>query len=113
MRFLGKLLGLLLVLVGIYFLGQNIIFTSHTAFYWWRNIPAAGSVLALVGGVITLLYGGRGMRELGWILIGLAILLVLVSGGVILRPTSLWILFLSFVSLISGFQLITTGRVNF
>jgi hypothetical protein len=32
MRFLEKLLGFLLVLVGTYFLGQNIIFTSHTAF---------------------------------------------------------------------------------
>jgi hypothetical protein len=53
------------------------------------------------------------MKELGWVLIGLAILLVLISGGVILRPTSLWTLLLSFASLISGFQLITTGRVNF
>ncbi|MEP0914559.1 hypothetical protein NDI45_27020 [Leptolyngbya sp. GB1-A1] len=113
MRFFGKLLGLLLVLIGIYFLGQNIIFTTQIAFYWWRDISAAGSVLSLVSGVILLLYGGRGLKEWGWILLGLSILLVFVSGGVILRPTSLWTLFLSFVSLLAGFQLITTGRVSF
>lgn len=113
MQFLGKLLGLLLVLVCIYFLGQNIIFTSQTTFYWWRNIPAAGSVLSLVSGVLILLYGGRSTKELGWILVGLAIVLVFISAGVLLRPTSLWTLFLSFMFLIAGFQLVTTGRVNF
>jgi hypothetical protein len=113
MRLLGKLIGLCLILVGIYFLGQNIIFTTQTAAYWWRDISAAGSVIAVVAGILILLYAPRGAKETGWLLVGLGILLVFVSGGVILRPTSLWTLFLAFVSLAGGYQLIRTGRIYF
>ncbi|MBD0363924.1 MAG: hypothetical protein ICV55_14320, partial [Coleofasciculus sp. C3-bin4] len=49
---MARLLGILLLVVGIYFLGQNIIFTTHYSPYFWRDIPAAGSVLAIMGGVI-------------------------------------------------------------
>lgn len=113
MRLLGKLLGLILLLVGIYFLGQNILFTTQTAPYWWRDISGAGSAICVVAGILLLLYGGRSVRETGWVLVGIGILLVFVSGGVILRPTSLWTLFLSFLSFIGGFQLLTTGRIRF
>ena len=108
MQFLTKLIGLALLLVGIYFLGQNIIFTTHTAYYWWRDIPAAGSVVALLGGILILLFAGRGVRQTGWVLIGLGIVLVFLSGGVVLKPTSLWTFFLSFVSLIGGYRLINS-----
>jgi len=113
MRFFSKLIGLALVLVGIYFLGQNILFTTQVSRYWYRDIPATGSILALVSGVLTLLFAGRGAREMGWILVGLGILLVFLSGGVVLRPTSLWTFFLAFGSLVGGFKLITTGRLDF
>jgi hypothetical protein len=111
MRLLGKLIGLALVLSGIYFLGQNIIFTTQTSAYWWRDISAAGSVISLLAGVLMLL-NGREMKQMGWILIGLGIVLVFVSGGVILRPTSLWTLFLALVLLVGGYNLITTGRID-
>ncbi|HEY9662216.1 MAG TPA: hypothetical protein V6C65_27490 [Allocoleopsis sp.] len=113
MRWMSKLIGLALLLVGVYFLGQNIIFTTRLALFWWRDISAAGSVIAMVTGILLLFYGGRGIRETGWLLVGLGILLVFVSGGVILRPTSLWTLFLSLISLTGGYQLLTTGRLNF
>lgn len=113
MRLLLKLVGLALLLVGIYFLGQNIIFTTQTAPYWWRDISAAGSVLAVTSGVVALLFFNRSAGGLGWVLVGLGILLVFVSGGVVLRPTSLWTFFLAFVSLVAGLQLITTGRLRF
>lgn len=113
MRWISKLIGLALLLVGIYFLGQNIIFTTRLAAYWWRDISAAGSVVAIVAGVLMLFYGGRSIRETGWLLVGLGILLVFVSGGVILRPTSLWTFFLSLLSLTGGYQLLTAGRLNF
>jgi len=113
MRFLIKLAGLALLVVGIYFLGQNILFTTQTSAYWWRDISATGCVLAITAGIISLLFFRRTFGELGWILIGLGIILVFVSGRVILRPTSLWYFFLSFASLIAGLKLITTGRLDF
>ena len=111
MRLLNKLIGLALVLVGVYFLGQNIIFTTRVASYWWRDIPAAGSVMALVTGISILVLGGQNIREAGWLFVSLGILLVFLSGGVVLQPTSLWTLFLCFVCLIGGSKLITTGRI--
>jgi len=113
MRLLIKLIGLALLLVGIYFLGQNIVFTSRISPYWWRDISAAGSVLALIAGVVSLLFFRRGTGSLGWVLVGLGIVLVFVSGNVILMPTSLWYFFLSFASLTAGLKLITTGRIDF
>ncbi len=112
MRLLGKLVGLGLLLLGIYFLGQNIIFTSRIANYWWQDIPAAGSVLAMLAGILTLIYG-REARSLGWLFIGVGIALVFISGKVVLQPTSLWTFFLAFFSFASGMQLITTGRLRF
>ncbi|MBE9182612.1 hypothetical protein IQ268_29105 [Oculatella sp. LEGE 06141] len=113
MRFLLKFIGFALLLTGIYFLGQNILFTTQTSPYWWRDISASASVLAVTSGVIALLFFGRATRSLGWGLVALGILLVFVSGGVVLRPTSLWTFFLAFTSLAAGMQLITTGRVSF
>ena len=39
MRALYFIAGLALMLLGIYFLGQNVIFTTH-AYPWWRGIAA-------------------------------------------------------------------------
>ncbi|AFZ14713.1 hypothetical protein Cri9333_3904 [Crinalium epipsammum PCC 9333] len=113
MRFLNKLMGLALILTGIYFLGQNIIFTTHTSRYWWRDIPAGGSVICILGGILILLLAGREARDTGWILVGLGIVLVFLSGGVLLQPTSLWTFFLSFFSMIGGYKLLTRGRLDF
>ncbi|NEQ34367.1 MAG: hypothetical protein F6K04_25850 [Leptolyngbya sp. SIO4C5] len=111
MRLLIKILGLAFLLVSIYFLGQNIIFTTQTSPYWWRDISAASSVLAVAGGVAMVMFS-RQTRSAGWAVLCLGILLVFVSGGVILKPTSLWTLFLALVSFVAGLQLITTGRLS-
>ncbi|MEO8893159.1 MAG: hypothetical protein ABI417_16850 [Coleofasciculaceae cyanobacterium] len=113
MRLLIKLIGFILLLVGIYFLGQNIVFTSRVSPYWWRDISAAGSVLALTAGIISLVFFRGATGSLGWVLVGLGILLVFISGNVILMPTSLWYFFLAFASLTAGLKLITTGRIDF
>jgi hypothetical protein len=42
---MSKILGLALILASIYFLGQNITFTTHYYYSWWQKIPAAASVL--------------------------------------------------------------------
>ncbi|OLP19546.1 hypothetical protein BST81_04555 [Leptolyngbya sp. 'hensonii'] len=111
MGFIARLIGLGLVLIAIYFLGQNIIFTTQTAAYWWRPVSATGSVLAILAGIIVLT-SSRYVHWLGWALIGLGIALVFFSGSVILRPTSLWTFFLSSLSFASGYQLLTKGKID-
>lgn len=112
MRILTSLLGLVLLLLGIYFLGRNIVFTTQTSAYWWRDISAAGSVLSVTAGTIALLFFGRSSGMIGWVLIGLGILLAFVSGGLIVRPTSLWTFFVAMTAFVAGFQLIRTGRIS-
>jgi hypothetical protein len=110
---MARLLGILLLVVGIYFLGQNIIFTTHYSPYFWRDIPAAGSALAIMAGVISLLFFRETVGNFGWILLIIGVVLVFLSGGVVLKPTSLWNFFVAFVALAGGFQLITQGRIRF
>ncbi len=112
-RLLTKIIGLFLLIAGIYFLGQNIIFTTHYSRYFWRDVPAAASVLAIMGGVVSLLFFRETLGNLGGILLIFGVVLVFLSGGVVLRPTSLWTFFLAFTALVGGFQLITQGRVRF
>lgn len=45
-----KLIGILFLIAGIYFLGQNIMLSTYYSPFFWRNLPAMGSVLAIMGG---------------------------------------------------------------
>lgn len=112
-RLLIKLIGLILLLTGIYFFGQNIIFASGYYSYFYRSIPATGSVLAIMAGVFLLVFFRRETGNLGWILLSIGIVLVFLSGGVILRPTSLWNFFIAFTALVVGYKLLNEGRMNF
>ena len=112
MSILGKFLGIVLVLLGIYLVGQNIIFSTRYAYGWWRDISAAFSVVALCAGVLILVYGRSTLRSAGWILVALGAVSVVFSGGVFLRPMSLWQFLLALMSMASGFQLLTTGRIS-
>lgn len=113
MRILTYLLGLGLILLGIYFLGRNIFFTTQVSPYWWRGIAADLSVLAITGGIIGLFALPRDMKSLGWVAIAIGIVFVFVSSRAILSPTSLWQFFLAMVSMVAGYQFLTTGRLNF
>jgi hypothetical protein len=112
---MGRFLGITLFILGIYFLGQDIVFTSHyySYPYYWRDIPAVGSVLAIMVGIISILFFSRETGNFGWISLGIGVVLVFLSGGVILQPTSLWKFFIAFVALAGGFQLMTQGRIRF
>ncbi len=112
-RLLIKCIGLLLLLIGIYYLGQNIIFTSTYYRYFYQSLPAVGSVLAIVGGVLTLVFFRRETGNFGWILLIIGIVLVFLSGGVILQPTSLWNFLVSFGTIAVGYKLLNEGRINF
>ena len=52
MRLLTRLIGLGLLFLGIYFLGQNIYFTNNVYPYWWRGVAADTSIFFLTGGVL-------------------------------------------------------------
>ena len=93
---MSRLLGIALLILGIYFLGQNIIFATRYSPYFWRDVPAGASVLAIMSGVISLLFFSRQTGNLGWVLLGIGVVLVFLSGGVILKPTSLWSFFIAF-----------------
>jgi hypothetical protein len=112
MRILSTLLGLGLMLLGIYFLGRNIFFTTQVSPYWWRGIAADASVLSLTGGIVGLFVLPRGSKFLGWLGVAIGILLVFVSSRAILSPTSLWQFFVAMISMVGGYQLLTTGRIN-
>jgi hypothetical protein len=104
MSFLSKLIGFGLLIVGMYFLSKNIIFTSGIGWYWWIDISAAFSVLATIAGVLCLVFL-RGAAMLGWGLIGLGIISVFASSGVVLKPTSLWTFFVAIACFMGGFKL--------
>ncbi|ACK70942.1 conserved hypothetical protein [Gloeothece citriformis PCC 7424] len=113
MRILTALIGLGLLLLGVYFLGRNIVFTTNVSPYWWRGIAADASILCITLGIASFFAFPREIKEWGWILIILGILLIFMSSRAILNPTSLWEFFLSMVSFLAGYQLLTRGRINF
>ena len=53
------------------------------------------------------------VADIRWILLGVGAVLVFLSGGIILRATSLWEFFIAFVALAGGFQLMTSGSIRF
>ena len=57
---MSRLLGFILIIAGIYFLGQNIIFATTFFPYGYRSLLALGSVLSIIAGVITLVFFPRG-----------------------------------------------------
>jgi hypothetical protein len=108
-----KILGTLLLIAGIYFLGQNIMFSTYYSPFFWRNLPAIGSVLCILGGTTALMCFPRQTGSLGWILLILGIMLVFLSGGVFLKPTSLWNFMIASAALISGYKLLTERSSRF
>ncbi|MGL5033728.1 MAG: hypothetical protein ACRC6M_08005 [Microcystaceae cyanobacterium] len=93
-------------------MGNNIVFTNSVYSYWWSGVAADGSVLALTAGVLGLFFLPRDLKPMGWILIGLGILLVFISSRAILNPTSLWQFFVCIASFAAGYQLMTTGKIR-
>jgi hypothetical protein len=111
-RFLTKIIGLILLITGIYFFGQSIIFTTAYYSYFYGGLAATGSVLALMCGVFALVFFRPQTGNFGWVLLGIGIILVFLSGRVILQPTSLWNFLVSFTALAVGYQLLSRGRIN-
>lgn len=113
MRFFLRLIGLALLLAGVYFLGQNIYLATNVYPYWWRGVSADASVLFLTFGILMLFFFPSRDKGLGAAAVGIGILLIFMSSLAILNPTSLWQFCLSMASFVGGYQLFTTGRLNF
>lgn len=112
MRALYFLLGLGLMLLGVYFLGKNILFTTH-AYPWWRGIAADISVLSLCIGTFMLVFLKGDAKSLGWIAVSFGVVCVFLSSRAILNPTSLWQFLVAFGSMSFGYKLMTTQRNPF
>ena len=112
MRLLLRLLGLGLLLLGIYFLGKNIYFTNNVFPYWWRGVAADVSVLFLTVGVLMFFVLPVRDKSLAGIAIAIGIVAVFISSKAILQPTSLWQFVLSLTSFVGGYRLFTTGRLD-
>ncbi|WP_198288398.1 hypothetical protein [Chamaesiphon minutus] len=108
---MARFIGLALIIASIYFLGRDIMFV--TIYYsWWHKTSATVSVLALLAGISSLTFWRRQTGNFGWIFIALGIILVFLSGGVILKPTSLWTFCIAMLSFASGYQLLTRGKID-
>ena len=108
---LARLIGLGLLLTGIYFLGQNIYYTTNPYPYWWRGIAADSSILCLTAGVLLFFALPPRDKMLSIFCLLIGILLVFVSSKAILKPTSLWQFVLSLASFYAGSELFTRGRL--
>ena len=109
MRFLSYIFGIALILLGIYFLGKNIVFTTQE-YPWWRGIAADLSVISLCIGVFALVFLPSAMKPLGWVAVAFGIVCVFASSRAILNPTSLWQFFLSLTAMGFGYKMLTTRR---
>ncbi|HIK04532.1 MAG TPA: hypothetical protein IGS40_07420 [Trichormus sp. M33_DOE_039] len=111
-RLFIKAVGLILLLTGIYFLAQNIIFVSGY-YSFSRRLPVTASVLSMMAGALSLIFFRRETGNFGWALLVIGFLLVFLSGGVFFKSISLWNLFLAFAALAVGFKLFNRGRIDF
>ncbi len=111
MKTLMQLLGVGLMIYGIYFLGQNIFFTTRVGYYWYSGIAATGSAVSMLLGMMTLAFAGHELKTIGWFLIGLGVALIFISGRIVLAPTSLWDFFLGFICIIGGYKMFTLKRL--
>lgn len=111
-RLLIRLIGLILLFTGLYFLSQNTIFVSGYYLPFFRRLPATVSVLAIMVSGFTLVFFLRKASNFAWILLWIAIVLVFLSGGAMFRSTSLWHLVVAFASLTVGYKLFNEGRIK-
>jgi hypothetical protein len=101
-----KFIGLALMLGGIAFLSSSVVLGTFTIMY----LPAMGSILLVIAGVLTLTYG-RANRNLGWILITVGVVMAFASGGIVLQSMTLLSFLLAFGAISAGYQLFTAGKI--
>lgn len=105
-----RILGLLCILAGFYFIGQNIIFTTSRSPSFWMDVAANGAALVTLLGILTIIFGGSDTRSLGYGLLGVGALLIFLSGRVFLRPTSLFHFTAGFLAMAAGWYMFSSNQ---
>ena len=103
-------IGLSLILLGLYFLGKNVVFTTRYLPFLWQDISATGAVFCITGGVSSLILADGNFKKAGWIFIFLGVVLVFVNARVFIKPTSLWSFIWGVASMASGFRIMHSQR---
>ena len=106
MNEIRKVGGGVLLLFGLYVLGKDIVFTTRLAPGLWSGIAALSCVLALVGGVLALLFGSKQTKSLGWIGLAIGVVLVFAGSRAVLNPVSLWQFVVAFACMVGGYKCI-------
>ena len=112
MKLVGKLIGVALLLLAIYLLGQNIYISTNPYRYWWRGVTADACILFLTAGFLMSFVLPVKDKLLSYAVIGVGILLVFASNNVVLNSTSIWQFLVSLASFSCGYQLFTKGHLN-
>ncbi len=100
------LTGLIITLIGFYFLSKNIIFTTHYLYFFWQDASATSAVLCIAAGTAALIFLSEKIGKFGWILIFIGVVMVFMNGRIFIKPTSLWTFFVGFAAMLAGFKII-------
>ncbi len=107
MKNLTKLLGFALMIIGLYYLGKDIMFTTRYSHGFFGGIAALSTVLTLIGGALMLLYAPKEMKNIGWATVAVGVVLVFAGSRAVLNLVSLWQFFVAFLCMSGGYKLIT------
>ena len=110
-----RLLGILLFMLGIYLFVRDISLVGQCQSYFcseWQNLTASGSAIACMGGVLSVFVFQQRTTTLGWLLLGLGVLLVYLSGGMLLKPIAMLTFIASFAAMAYGHQLMKRRRIR-
>lgn len=69
-------------------------------------------MLAILGGMLAFVFGGEQMRIPALVSVAVGMVIVLVSGTVIITPTSMAEVFVGFAAMAAGSALIVNGEIN-
>ncbi len=105
MKGLTKLFGFALMIIGLYYLGKDIEFTTHRGNGFFGSIAALSTVLSLVGGALMLVFAPKEMKKIGWAAVAVGVVLVFAGSRAVLNPVSLWQFFLAFLCMSGGYKL--------
>lgn len=105
-----KLVGLTLIILGIYSLSQNIIFATkiidHTSY-----VAAIASIFTIMIASISLLFFTKQAGSFGLTLLATGAVMVFLSDGFLFQPNVIRSFCLTFIAFVMGFELIYPSKI--